>query len=83
MGGQQFGTGTILVDMTTMNRVLNFDAAKGEIEVEAGIQWPELFDYLLRVQAGQRQQWGIIQKQTGADRLSIGGSLSAMSTAGA
>ena len=77
MGGQQFGTGTILVDMTTMNRVLNFDAAKGEIEVEAGIQWPELFDYLLRVQAGQRQEWGIIQKQTGADRLSIGGSLSA------
>ncbi len=77
MGGQQFGTDTILLDMTKMNQVILFDPQKGEIEVEAGIQWPELTDYLLQVQLGQRRQWGIIQKQTGADRLSIGGALSA------
>ncbi|MBW8064690.1 MAG: FAD-binding oxidoreductase [Nitrospira sp.] len=77
MGGQQFGADTILVDMTAMNRVLNFDAEKGEIEVEAGIQWPALIDYLVDTQRGQARQWGIIQKQTGADRLSIGGALAA------
>ncbi|MFQ5520746.1 MAG: FAD-dependent oxidoreductase, partial [Candidatus Methylomirabilia bacterium] len=77
MGGQQFGTGTILVDMTGMGRVLQFDPEEGLIEVEAGIQWPELMDYLTREQRGRPKQWGIIQKQTGADRLSIGGALAA------
>lgn len=77
MGGQQLGTDTILADMRGMNRVLNFDPQKGEIEVEAGIQWPELIGYLLESQRGRERQWGIIQKQTGADRLSIGGALAA------
>src|SRR6185369_16178020 len=75
MGAQQFGTGTILVDMTGMNRVLNLDAERGIIEVEAGIEWPQLIDHLVNVQAGRQKQWGILQKQTGADRLSIGGAL--------
>lgn len=77
MGGQQFGQGTILVDMSRMNRVLDFDPQKGIIEVEAGIQWPELVRYLVETQKGASKQWGIRQKQTGADRLSIGGALSA------
>ncbi len=77
MGGQQFGAGTILIDMSAMNRVLGFDAQKGIIEVEAGIQWPKLVDYLIQAGKGKQKRWGIIQKQTGADRLSIGGALSA------
>jgi FAD/FMN-containing dehydrogenase len=75
MGAQQFGTGTILVDMRGMNRVLSLDAERGIVEVEAGIEWPQLLDYLMRVQTGRDKQWGIVQKQTGADRLSIGGAL--------
>ena len=77
MGSQQFGTDTILLDMRVMNRVLNFDAAKGVVEVEAGIQWPELINYLVETQKGKQRQWGITQKQTGADRLSLGGALAA------
>jgi FAD/FMN-containing dehydrogenase len=77
MGGQQFGEGTIHLDMSAMDRVVRFDRTKGLIEVEAGIQWPALVDYLLEAQKDQWPQWGIIQKQTGADRLSIGGALSA------
>ncbi len=77
MGGQQFGAATVLVDMGAMNRVLAFDADRGEVEVEAGIQWPELVAHLVEVQRGKSQQWGIRQKQTGADRLSIGGALAA------
>ncbi len=77
MGGQQFGSGCMLVDTAALNRVVRFDAEAGLIEVEAGMQWPELIDWLIREQAGREQQWGIVQKQTGADRLSIGGALSA------
>jgi FAD/FMN-containing dehydrogenase len=75
MGAQQFGTGTILVDMTGMNRVMSLDAERGIVEVEAGIEWPELIEYLIKTQSGREKQWGIVQKQTGADRLSIGGAL--------
>ena len=71
MGGQQFGAGTVLVDMTARNRVLHFDSARGLVEVEAGIQWPELMEFLTAT------LWGIAQKQTGADRLSVGGAVSA------
>ncbi len=75
MGGQQFGRDTILLDTQALNRVIRFDKAKGQIEVQAGIEWPELIEYLVREQAGQKQQWGIREKQTGVDRVSLGGSL--------
>lgn len=78
MGCQQFGTDTILIDTVKLNRVLNFDESNGLIEVEAGIQWPSLIEYLVEMQKNVpwTQKWGIAQKQTGADRLSIGGTLS-------
>lgn len=77
MGGQQFGEGTVLLDMRGMNGLLNLDAEKGIAEVGAGTEWPELMERLLVVQEGRERQWGILQKQTGADRLSIGGALAA------
>ena len=77
MGGQQFASDGDLVDMSAMDRVLDFDRTRGLIEVEAGIRWPALIDYLLRAQEGLRPQWGIRQKQTGTDQLSVGGALAA------
>lgn len=77
MGGQQFGQDTVLVDMARMNRVLKLDTERREVEVEAGIQWPELVDSLIELQRGGEDQLGIIQKQTGANRLSLGGALAA------
>lgn len=75
MGGQQFGEGALLLDMRGMDRILAFDDINGLVEVEAGIQWPALIDYLEAVpQRGPR--WSIRQKQTGADTLSLGGCLS-------
>src|SRR6266850_1134026 len=85
MGGQQFGEGTVLLDTRDLNRVLDFDRDNGTITVEGGIQWPQLLDHLNREQeddgcsgGGQacRPAWGIYQKQTGADRLSLAGALS-------
>ena len=68
MGGQQFGEGTILIDTSRLDRVLDFDTAAGTLNVQAGIRWPELLDSLERAQQGKAVQWGIRQKQTGADR---------------
>jgi FAD/FMN-containing dehydrogenase len=75
MGGQQFGTDTMLLDSRSLNRVLAFDERRGLVEVEAGIQWPELIAHLIEVQDAASPQWAIIQKQTGADRLCLGGAL--------
>jgi FAD/FMN-containing dehydrogenase len=75
MGGQQFGEAAVLVDTRDLNRMLAFDDDAGIVTVEGGIQWPELIGHLDRVQAGRERQWGIVQKQTGADRLSLGGAL--------
>ncbi|HYH06959.1 MAG TPA: FAD-binding oxidoreductase [Thermoanaerobaculia bacterium] len=69
MGGQQFAKDTTLVDMNGLTRIRSVE--DGIVDVEAGVQWPALI-------AGLRQtKWGIRQKQTGADRLSIGGGLAA------
>jgi hypothetical protein len=76
MGGQQFGSDMLLLDTTRFNRVVSFDKAGGRITVEAGIQWPELIDYLQAAQASQNESWAIRDKQTGVDRVSLGGSLS-------
>ena len=77
MGGQQFATGAVLIDMRPMNRIVAFDAERGIVEAEAGIQWPELVQGLIAMQQGRASAWGIIQKQTGADRLTLGGALAA------
>jgi FAD/FMN-containing dehydrogenase len=77
MGGQQFCADGVLLDTRELARVLEFDPDVGTLEVEAGIQWPGVIDFLAATQAGREPQWGIAQKQTGADRLSIGGALSA------
>lgn len=77
MGGQQFAEDSILIDMSKMNNVLNFDKEKGLIEVEAGIQWPKLISHYLKEQESDQIKWAIAQKQTGADDFSIGGTISA------
>jgi FAD/FMN-containing dehydrogenase len=66
----------VLVDTRDLSRVLAFDADNGTITVEGGIQWPQLLEYLNREQHDSRPMWGIYQKQTGADRLSLAGALS-------
>jgi len=75
MGGQQFADGSLLIDTRGMKRVLGFDREKGVLDVEAGIEWPELIQYLRREQEGEARQWAIVQKQTGADKFTLGGSL--------
>jgi FAD/FMN-containing dehydrogenase len=77
MGGQQFLSGGCVIDMRAFNRILDFDPDRGLITVESGITWPELMRGYLTLQAGETHQWGIRQKQTGADSLTVGGAIAA------
>ena len=75
MGGQQFAAGAVLLDMRPMNRIVSLDRSRGIVEAEAGIQWPELIHGLIAMQQDCEPAWSIVQKQTGADRLTLGGAL--------
>ena len=77
MGGQQFLSGGVLLDTSNLNRILLLDSDRGLVKVEAGILWDRLVGDLQMMQQGSPLRWSVVQKQTGADRLSIGGALAA------
>lgn len=77
MGGQQFGTDCLLLDLSALTEVGPVDASRGVVEVGAGVTWPELITRLHEQQQGATVAWSIRQKQTGADRLTLGGALAA------
>src|SRR5437764_8058530 len=76
MVGQQLATDSIWIDVRSLDRVISFDKEHGLVEAEAGIQWSKLIRTYLDAQANSAKQWGIAQKQTGADTFTLGGSLS-------
>src|SRR5436189_5050810 len=76
MGGQQFAADSICIDTRSLDRVISFDQERGLVEAEAGIQWSKLIHACLEAESGKQKQWGIAQKQTGADTFALGGSLS-------
>src|SRR2546430_2530401 len=76
MGGQPFAPDSICIDTRELDRVISFDRECGLLEAEAGIQWPKLIRVYLDAETGETKQWGIAQKQTGADTFTLGGSLS-------
>ena len=77
MGGQQFLSGGTLLDTRHLNRIIALDAERGIVTVEAGIMWSDLVSGLRDIQSDAEQRWSVVQKQTGADRLSVGGTLAA------
>ncbi|MEJ0085541.1 MAG: FAD-binding oxidoreductase [Pseudomonadota bacterium] len=77
MGGQQFLRGSTLLDMRQLKHVRWFDRGRALLEVEAGITWPDVIRGYLSLQRGTGPAFGIRQKQTGADRLTLGGAVAA------
>ena len=73
MGGQQFSPGSTHIDTTALNRVLGTNPEKGLLHIEAGADWPMI------IAASHEMDgcWGIRQKQTGVDAVSLAGSISA------
>jgi FAD/FMN-containing dehydrogenase len=69
------------LDTRPLRRVRAYDHERGVIDVEAGIQWPEVIARYIELQEelepGREPRWGLAQKQTGADDLCLGGALSA------
>jgi len=75
MGGQAFASGETLLDLRSLDRVLEFDAERGRMWVEAGIQWPALMRATAAAHVPGLPRWGVAQKQTGADQLTLGGTV--------
>ena len=75
MGGQQFATDAWLLDLRGHAAIHGFDQERGLITADAGIQWPELIAGCAALQRADGPAWGIRQKQTGADLLTLGGAL--------
>ncbi len=77
MGGQQFARGSTHIDMTALDRTLDVDPARGLLHIEAGADWPKIIAASHAIKTEHDGTWGIRQKQTGVDAVSLGGSISA------
>lgn len=77
MGGQQFARGSTHIDMTALDRTLDVDPFRGLLRIEAGADWPKIIAASHAMKTGHDGTWGIRQKQTGVDAVSLGGSISA------
>jgi len=73
MGGQQFLHQGMLLDMRRCDAVHGFDEERGLLRIGAGATWPTIISAVRERSA----RWGIRQKQTGADDLTLGGALAA------
>jgi FAD/FMN-containing dehydrogenase len=79
MGGQQFGSGCLHLDMTDMTQVLHADPEHGLLHMQAGAMWPAVMNATRRMaEAGPGgHAWAIRQKQTGVDDVTLAGSIAA------
>lgn len=77
MGRQPFVANGWMLDLRSLDRIAGLDRDRGTIVVESGVQWPQLLTELRAMQLGDSHPWGIRQKQTGADTLTIGGAVAA------
>ena len=77
MGGQQFSPNSTHIDMTALHRVLNDDPVRGLLHIEAGADWTQIIAASHKMEISPGKFWGIRQKQTGVDAVTLGGSISA------
>ena len=76
MGGQQFASGGVSISTLRLKGIGPLDADSGTVWVQAGVTWTELVRWLHAQQDGRANGLTIIQKQTGADDMTLGGALS-------
>ncbi len=71
-GGQPFLRGERLIDLERFGRVLAVDPERGLVTAQAGTRWPTLIAYLNE----HAPAWAIRQKQSGANAVSLAGTVS-------
>lgn len=76
MGGQQFAENAVALDTSGLIGPCELDQDRGRLTIGAGACWTEAVA-ATRANDDARMQWAIVQKQTGADDLSLGGALAA------
>ncbi len=76
MGGQQFAASGVSMSSSKLKKIGPLDREGRTIWVQSGVTWPELVGWLHETQRGASGTLSIIQKQTGADEMTLGGALS-------
>ena len=76
MGGQQFIADGIVISNEYFQKIQNLNPISKSVQVGSGVTWPMLIDWLNTTQETEETPLSIIQKQTGADALSLGGAIS-------
>lgn len=75
MGGQQFLRDSVLFDTRAMKAVRGCDAERGLLRIGAGAVWTDVVRACREMDGRGPHPWAIRQKQTGADELTLGGSI--------
>ena len=76
MGGQQFAASGVSMSSSELKEIGPLDRDGRTVWVQSGVTWPELVRWLHGAQSGTAGTLSIIQKQTGADEMTLGGALS-------
>ena len=76
MGGQQFLEAGVCLSSEQLTGIGPLDRESQTVWVQSGVTWPSLVQWLREQQRGEASELSIIQKQTGADELTLGGALS-------
>ena len=76
MGGQQFIRGGVSISASRLKGIGPLDPGSRTVWAQTGATWTELVAWLRAEQAGRPTDLTIIQKQTGADEMTLGGALS-------
>ena len=76
MGGQQFLEAGVSLSSERLSGIGPLDRESQTVWVQSGVTWPSLVRGLREQQRGETSELSIIQKQTGADELTLGGALS-------
>ena len=76
MGGQQFACGGISINSSRLTEIGPLNPDSATVWVQTGVKWPQLVKWLRAQQERLADELTIIQKQTGADEMTLGGALS-------
>ena len=76
MGGQQFVSSGVSLSSSELKKIGPLDRDERTVWIQSGVTWPELVRWLHERQRESPMTLSIIQKQTGADEMTLGGALS-------